>query len=304
MLSKIFTTHNTTRNRTIIMATFPGLKTIDPIQGLVDYVSDIKPYHSKIFEVLVEYVYTDMVNVTVVDKMNMSVDEAASDTANVSITEASITEMFDFFITAPIPFTANVSASGSTILFAGNVINQVPVGALVYIPGSTGNFDVVGSVYDPGTLQTIVTLNTPATSGVATVYNIDTTYTFNFPVVSFNPGPVSITEPVTNTTFLVATFTVAGNASLAVQPGSVFKVQETGNEYYTEFVQFVPAFAVDGAREPTLDTTIIGVGVGIAAFPSVVSAGTLIPYRTTGYDNPYDGPYDRMAGYRIIYPAP
>jgi len=43
------------------------IKTLDPIQGLYDYVQDIKPYHTKIVEVLIEYVYDDDV-VTVIDE--------------------------------------------------------------------------------------------------------------------------------------------------------------------------------------------------------------------------------------------
>jgi hypothetical protein len=41
-----------------------GLKVLEPIQGLVDYVNDIKPYHTKIVEVLVEYVYGEVLDVT------------------------------------------------------------------------------------------------------------------------------------------------------------------------------------------------------------------------------------------------
>lgn len=40
---------------------------IDPVQGLVDYVLDIKPYHTKIIETLIEYVHTDEINVTIGD---------------------------------------------------------------------------------------------------------------------------------------------------------------------------------------------------------------------------------------------
>ena len=34
--------------------------TLDPVQGLVDYVLEIKPYHTKVVEVLVEYIQTDI----------------------------------------------------------------------------------------------------------------------------------------------------------------------------------------------------------------------------------------------------
>lgn len=50
------------------------LNTRDPVQGLIDYVSDIKPFHSKILEVWVEYIYNDAVNGTIADHMDMVVD--------------------------------------------------------------------------------------------------------------------------------------------------------------------------------------------------------------------------------------
>jgi len=41
----------------------------DPVAGLVNYVLDTKPYHSKILEVLIEYLYTDTANITIVDRI-------------------------------------------------------------------------------------------------------------------------------------------------------------------------------------------------------------------------------------------
>lgn len=38
---------------------------IDPTQGLVDYVNTVKPYHTKVLDILVEYVYTEKVDVRV-----------------------------------------------------------------------------------------------------------------------------------------------------------------------------------------------------------------------------------------------
>src|SRR5271154_6372314 len=92
--------------------TFPGLVTIDPIQGLIDYVNDIKPYHTKIFETLVEYVYTDYVNVNIVDIPEWNIPISYSDALDPTINEdggaipiavqsailpTNFTEMFDFF---------------------------------------------------------------------------------------------------------------------------------------------------------------------------------------------------------------
>lgn len=47
--------------------------TKDPIQGLIDYILDIKPYHSKIAEVIVDYSINDDVNVTILDQNVMDI---------------------------------------------------------------------------------------------------------------------------------------------------------------------------------------------------------------------------------------
>lgn len=50
------------------------LKLLDPVQGLINFSLDVKPFHTKIVEVLVEYVYTEYIDVTIVDNMSMIVD--------------------------------------------------------------------------------------------------------------------------------------------------------------------------------------------------------------------------------------
>lgn len=48
--------------------------TRDPVQGLVDFVLDIKPYHTKIMQVLVEYVYFDQFVATFSEQLEMVID--------------------------------------------------------------------------------------------------------------------------------------------------------------------------------------------------------------------------------------
>lgn len=50
------------------------LNTRDPVQGLIDYVQDVKPYHTKILEVWVEYIYGDKIEATIKDEMKMEID--------------------------------------------------------------------------------------------------------------------------------------------------------------------------------------------------------------------------------------
>lgn len=48
----------------------------DPLLSLYSYLNDIKPYHTKIVEVLAEYTYTDAINATIVDKMFTNIDQS------------------------------------------------------------------------------------------------------------------------------------------------------------------------------------------------------------------------------------
>ena len=44
----------------------------DPINGLINYANEIKPYHSKVIEVLTEYVYDEDIQVTVTESLLMN----------------------------------------------------------------------------------------------------------------------------------------------------------------------------------------------------------------------------------------
>jgi len=45
----------------------------DPLQGLIDYVNAIKPFHTKIAEVRVQYNYAETVNVTITDSLSFDI---------------------------------------------------------------------------------------------------------------------------------------------------------------------------------------------------------------------------------------
>lgn len=317
---------------------FPGLVALDPIQGLIDYVQNIKPYHTKVFETLVEYIYTDFVNVNIVDVNILGIGELAVDNLNPTIIEnngsdtsvpTSITEAFDFFSVAPSLAPAKTivlaNASNNTITFTGNILNLVELGDILNITGSTGNngnYDVLNVGYSPGANQTVVTLNTLSNSiagGSATFFETNTTYKFNLAIQSvITPGPTIIDPATAGTTgqisFTTPIFVVTGNATRAIQAGSIFRVKgTTANDgiYYAVYVNFIPGITPLGKRTPSLDTTTIGVGIptgspGTAPFFPIVSivssgiGGNIIQYNITGFDNRYDAPYDRMGGYQIV----
>lgn len=46
---------------------------IDPIQGLIDYVGEVKPFHTKILEVAVAYAHNDDVNITITEDLELDI---------------------------------------------------------------------------------------------------------------------------------------------------------------------------------------------------------------------------------------
>jgi hypothetical protein len=49
------------------------IKELDPVQGLIDYILDVKPFHTKVVEVLTEYVHTDGMTVSFVEQFDMEI---------------------------------------------------------------------------------------------------------------------------------------------------------------------------------------------------------------------------------------
>ncbi len=67
---------------------------IDPVGGLVEYVQEIKPYHTKILEVLVEYISTDCIDVTFTEDFELSLGVPA-DPSKWGWTEEEANRMFN-----------------------------------------------------------------------------------------------------------------------------------------------------------------------------------------------------------------
>jgi len=50
------------------------IKILDPVQGLIDYTNDIKPYHTKVIEALIEYVGQDTLSVSVFEDFAFTIE--------------------------------------------------------------------------------------------------------------------------------------------------------------------------------------------------------------------------------------
>lgn len=110
-----------------------GIRNIDPVQGLIDYVSDIKPYHTKIVEVLLEYVHIDTIDVTILDQLNLDISLERPYTVDLNFCDQGFdTEPFDRvneygFVVTELDTASNVFA------IPGNVVTHFPVGSDVSV---------------------------------------------------------------------------------------------------------------------------------------------------------------------------
>lgn len=183
------------------MAITVGLVNLDPISGLINYVTDIKPYHTKIFETLVEYVYTDSVAVTITDSEQWTIVSAPVDADDITITE--FVETLAFGWDSNYTYAIDGMTATNEILVSGNIATVTKQYDFVTITGASsdnGGYQVACVTFDPNytdvshttpTPQTIITLTpTPTstiTSGTLTVQDIDVPYWFQFSVISVDP---------------------------------------------------------------------------------------------------------------------
>ena len=98
------------------------LTKIDPVQGLINYVLDNKPYHTKVIEVLVEYVHTDLIATTVLENIDWCI----------GIGSPTLSNKFAFSI-------IQVDTANKTFTVQGDARYRVFVGQRVIVDKSSTN---------------------------------------------------------------------------------------------------------------------------------------------------------------------
>lgn len=162
----------------------------DAVEGLIEYVEEIKPFHCKIAEVLVEYIYTDEISVTISDNMNSVLDIAVNG-FTLGCSDAYDTGGYDFFA-GNVPITdsiENINLTNNSIIFDNvDLTSRYPSSKEVEILESTdndGNYTVLSSAFN-GT-ETEVFLSPSLTSG--TLDGVITSYiddTLNLPLSNYD----------------------------------------------------------------------------------------------------------------------
>lgn len=49
------------------------VSTTDPLESFLEYIADVKPYHTKVYEVVLEYTYSEPVNVSIAETFTVNV---------------------------------------------------------------------------------------------------------------------------------------------------------------------------------------------------------------------------------------
>lgn len=198
-------------------STLPSLNSsinkIDPTQGLVDYVMAVKPYHTKILDVLIEYVYTDKINVTVTEDVKWDISE----TSPVIPTE----------YTCGYGYRWDSSGVGS--------LDQYPVATII---SADGEIDVQAFVTSNSS-----TISVPHNS-VGFTFSVGDTLTFTttglFPTLTTGaivPGAIYHVVAATSTTIQIAA--TAGGIPLIISnvgTGDLFAIPQSAN-YNTFLIQ-------------------------------------------------------------------
>lgn len=136
-----------------------NIKQLDPVQGLVDYVLDVKPFHTKIVEVLVEYVYEEALATTVGDllELDIGIQYPATPVGELECLGAYDTLPWDsdgtYPVVAPnasIPFEQYpaINPGTNSMIFPGDVTRELKTGNTVYIFSAVEDFTNVTPIAD------------------------------------------------------------------------------------------------------------------------------------------------------------
>lgn len=198
------------------------IKQLDPIQGLIDYVEDIKPYHTKIIEVMIEYVYDDKTNAIVRDALDLSWGPSS----------------FAFTYNDP-----------DEIDVIGDLSNAVDIGDDVSLTISyvTTLHEVVGVSVNSGITTVTLTPALPSTDPGKLIVPYDVTNYFAFNISEFDAEQqaIIVTGPATADIFNGQQIQVTGSVS----NNGIFTV--TGSTTYNGITTTLPVVETIDAEAVT-----------------------------------------------------
>lgn len=182
----------------------------DPVQGLIDYVNDTKPYHSKIVDVFVEYIYTDVMDISVSETLQIDTLFDVNETER-GCEGGFDTQGYDVYFTNVLPEIAitGIDFGTNTIFISEDNTVLFPSTKTVVISDSTdndGTYTVLSSVYNATFDRTEVVLVELLISGTVdgtiNSYIVDGTNTplSSFDVIYDESCDISLGGKITPTT--------------------------------------------------------------------------------------------------------
>lgn len=135
---------------------------VDPTEGFVQYTNAVKPYHTKILEVLTEYVYKEDIKVTITENWNWNVNLVRPDIP--------VVPTCGFGVVWDSPYavndypTVNIKQAVSDILFSAAVLTDI-INPTHVVYANRESF--VLNVGDPVTFKTTSTLPTTTTGAIS-----------------------------------------------------------------------------------------------------------------------------------------
>lgn len=179
-----------------------ALNAINPTEGFVSYVQDVKPYHSKILEVLIEYVYKENIVTTVTEGQNWTISLVRPDTG--VTTTCGYGVIWDSLVVSDYPTVTIHQAVGDVHVTTVPLVDSLQPTVLT-IANDPLNYTL--QVGDPITFQTTGTLPQTSSGPISPglVYY----------VLSNNGTEVTVS---TSPTGSALTFTTAGSGTISIHP--------------------------------------------------------------------------------------
>lgn len=278
----------------LVQSTF----SIDPTDGLVQYVQTIKPYHTKILDILVEYVYAESINATLTDKWNW--DMSFTSSAIPIATQCPYGWNWDnipapnSILTSRI-LSANDVSSGNYFLVEPSTSSKVSGSFIVGVAhGIPGSFTVIGDVtagFTPGQVFAVSANTDAATNTTYTVGSVaydSGLQQSTIQVVESIPATATISgmipfEPLKQYSWIVSN--VAASQLSLVTSYNIAAVNPSGR-MWTTATQIPSRAVVTGSISgTTLTVTAVSSGKIINGFEVTgtgIAAGTKITAFGTG----------------------
>ncbi len=231
-----------------------SLNKIDPTGGFISYVQDVKPYHTKILETSIEYVYQEDIAVTVVEGQNLTVSLTRPDPQ--VYTTCGFGTVWDSLLVADYPVATIRQAIGNVLITTVPLVDPLQPTVLT-IANDPLNYSL--QVNDPITFQTTGSLPTTTLGSISpglVYYVLSNTGTQITISTSLGGIPLAFTSVGTGTLSIHPEHLLY-NSFLVEQPTPVQFQCIASNIQANQFT-FVKAYSVTNVNSATKEWTVLG----------------------------------------------